>query len=167
MDSRDTPPLPDYSLRVVVYDERFLEMSWIWLRDQEIKQLTMTPDFTKEQQLVWYAGLWNRKDYLIWGIELNGEPIGAFGIKNIDSGNGEYWGYIGRKELWGKGIGGWMVNNAILQAVEIGLCRLYLKVAVENKRAIKLYTKSGFIIKNTTEEVIYMEYRIPYGPSNS
>ena len=33
------------------FDEIFLEKSWHWLRDPEIKWLTMTPDFTREEQL--------------------------------------------------------------------------------------------------------------------
>ena len=38
-------------LSLVEYTEEFLELSWLWLSDPEIKELTMTPDFTKKEQL--------------------------------------------------------------------------------------------------------------------
>ena len=37
-------------IKFVEYNEIFLEKSWEWLNNKEIKYLTCTPDFTKEQQ---------------------------------------------------------------------------------------------------------------------
>jgi RimJ/RimL family protein N-acetyltransferase len=146
-----------HSLREVQYDERFLELSWIWLGDEEIRCLTMTPPFTKIQQRTWFDSLANRKDYLIWGIELDNLPIGAFGIKHIDNISGEYWGYIGEKKYWGQGIGHWMVKNAIAFAKDLGLQRLWLRVSLENTRAMKLYVKCGFMTVRNEDGVKWME----------
>src|SRR5208283_2989 len=59
------------------FDERFLEKSWEWLNDPEIKRLTLTPDFTRESQARWFARLPTMKDYLIWGLLHERTPIGA------------------------------------------------------------------------------------------
>jgi len=148
------------SLCAVPFDERFLEASWTWLNDEEIRQLTMTPTFTKPQQLAWFAKLGERKDYLIWGIELDGKPIGAFGIKNLDSRSGEYWGYLGDKNCWGQGIGKWMVSEAIRRARDLGIQRLWLRVSQENIRAIKLYMSCGFRVREGQGAVTLMEREV-------
>jgi len=148
------------SAQAVPFDERFLERSSRWLRDEEIRHLTLTPLFTRDQQLAWYASLAERSDYLIWGIEYGGEPVGAFGLKGLDGMSGEYWGYIGNKAYWGRGIGQWMVYEAIRYARDQGLTRLYLKVAPYNARAIKLYLSAGFSIYKDNRVLVWMERRI-------
>lgn len=41
----------DYSkISLKLYNEDFLEKSWEWLNDEELKYLTMTPDFTRKDQ---------------------------------------------------------------------------------------------------------------------
>jgi RimJ/RimL family protein N-acetyltransferase len=129
----------------VPYDRRFLDKSWLWLHDAEVRRLTMTPFFTRAMQEHWFAGLADREDYRIWGAEVDGEPIGAFGIKNIEDGAGEYWGYIGEKRYWGRGIGGWMLATAEQHARDLGLRHLWLRVEPENERAIRLYRRHGFV----------------------
>jgi RimJ/RimL family protein N-acetyltransferase len=91
--------------------------------------------------------LFNRKDYYIRGIQYNGIPIGAVGIKKIFNDSGEYWGYIGEKEYWGKGIGKLMLMQMVKDARTIfSLKNLYLKVLHVNERAIGLYKSLGFTI---------------------
>ena len=91
-------------IEFVKYNETFLEKSWEWLNDKEIKYLTFTPDFTREQQKEWFLSLKDKKDYFIKGVLYNDIPIGVVGLKNITDINGEYWGYIGEKEYCNKGI---------------------------------------------------------------
>ena len=143
-------------LRAVSFDERFLEISWTWLNDEEIRRLTMTPVFTKEQQRVWFAGLRERTDYVIWGVEMDGKPIGAFGLKNLNDTTGEYWGYIGDKDHWGQGIGRWMVNDAIKRAGALGLKHLWLRVLSNNLRAIHLYLGCGYTMGACEADTVLM-----------
>jgi RimJ/RimL family protein N-acetyltransferase len=130
--------------QLVPFDERYLECTWSWLQDPEIKQLTMAPEFSRESQREWFAGLAHRQDYKIWGVEFSGQPIGTFGIKGIHGRTGEYWGYIGEKQYWGKGIGHWMMQVAREKAIELGLECLWLKVLRSNTRAVRLYKSVGF-----------------------
>lgn len=145
-----------FSIKFVPYDKTFLELSKKWLNDPELKTLTMTPDFDDESQLKWYNSLKNRKDYYINGILYKDQPIGAMGIKNINSSCGEYWGYIAEKQLWGKKLGKYLINHAVKQAKLLKLDYLYLKVDLNNHRAIKLYEKCGFKLQFKDENIMYM-----------
>nr|WP_234015053.1 GNAT family N-acetyltransferase [Cronobacter dublinensis] len=69
----------------------------------------------------------------------------------------EYWGYIGEKDLWGKGIGKFVIEEIERIANNLGIKKLYLKVSEFNPRAIKAYHKSGFVISNSQNNVIFME----------
>ena len=132
------------------YNEEFLAKSYQWLSDAEIKYLTNTPPITRRSQKEWFQKLPLRTDYLIWGICKDGEPIGAVGLKHIDSYNkiGEYFGYIGEKRFWGMGFGKLMISFIETKAKELSLSTLQLVVRTSNHRAIHLYVKSGFAVDN-------------------
>jgi len=147
-------------LSLGLYDEGFLECSWKWLNDPEIKTLTMTPDFSKVDQIKFFKSISSREDYKIWGLLLNGvRKVGACGLKNICENSAEYWGYIGEKDIWGKGIGCQMMSLVNAQAHDMGLQSLYLKVSRGNLRAIALYTKYGYQIESEDDLVRFM--RLP------
>jgi len=141
MQAASIPPL---RLSFGRFDENFLERSWHWLNDPEIKWLTMQPDFTRAEQLRWFAGLPERSDYLIFGISCAGVPIGALGLRHIAGNEAEYWGYLGDRNYWGAGLGGEMMGFIFNQARQRGLNELYLKVHKNNVRAIRLYIRVGF-----------------------
>lgn len=147
----------DQELRRVPYDGHFLELSWRWLNNPEIKYLTDTPTFSQQQQHAWFAGLSQRTDYLIWGVELHGEQIGVFGIKHITLEDAEYWGYIGERKYWGRGIGQWMIRMSEAEARRRGIQRLYLRVIRDNERARKAYERAGYNVREVQGERIIME----------
>jgi len=132
----------------VPFNELFLEASWKWLQDEELRYLIDSTPVSKEQQLQWYNSLSKKTDYKIWGVVYNELPIGVCGLKNITTTQGEYWGYIGEKTFWGKGIG-----KAILLFIEefargAHLNEMVLHVLATNERAIKLYKKNGYEVVN-------------------
>lgn len=133
-------------MKIVLYpfDEDFLIHSWKWLKDPDIKRLTFTSDFSKQSQLNWYKNLKGRKDYLIWGIMVDDVPVGACGLKNLTVVDGEYWGYIGEKSYWGKGVGFQMMSLIEKKAKELDLKSLWLQVLDDNTRAIKLYNSLNY-----------------------
>ena len=139
------------------YDEKYLELSWKWLNDPETKQLTLTPDFDKESQQSWFKTLGSKKDYYLFGVLFGGNPIGVCGLKNIKDSEGEFWGYIGEKTYWGKGIGKIMIDYIIQFAHQLDLKSLYLKVWTNNLRAISLYEKNGFNLKKKIDDVCIMQ----------
>ena len=129
------------------YDKACLDKSWVWLSDSETSALTMTPTFTREDQSKFFEQLPLRTDYHIWGVLLDGvELIGATGLKNHRGSCAEYWGYIGEKQYWGKGLGLGLFEAVEQKAKQLGFSDLDLKVSVANPRAISLYKKVGFVI---------------------
>ena len=143
-------------LSLVEYTEEFLELSWLWLSDPEIKELTMTPDFTKKQQLNFFKNIKSRSGYFIYGVSIDGVKVGACGLKNISANEGEYWGYIGDKKYWGYGHGKEIINLCIQKAKDLGLKKINLKVAVSNERAIRLYRKYGFSETGIEDKCVVM-----------
>lgn len=151
-------------IKFVEYDKKYCGLSWNWLNDYEIKKLTMTPDFTKENQNNWFFSLKQRNDYLIWGIECDNKPVGVLGMKNIDYNDksGEYFGYIGEKDYWSKGIGKIMMEYITKKAMEKKLTIIYLKVVKSNEMAIKLYLKNGFQTFEDDGEYLNMIRQVVY-----
>ncbi len=147
-------------LEIVKYTEEFLPLSWKWLNDSEIKKLTMTSDFSKEDQINFFNSLSSRKNYKIFGIEFDGIKIGACGLKNIEQNRSEYWGYIGEKEYWGKGLGKEILTKMINLAINEKISSVYLKVEKNNYRAIKLYEKFGFVNKLEEDNYLIMDKNI-------
>lgn len=152
----------DKKLKFVEYDRVFLQQSWDWLNDPEIKKLTRTPDFTKEQQEKFYLSLSNRNDYLIWGLTYSGKNIGAVGLKNIKNNTAEYFGYIGEKEYWSKGLFQTILKMITLECVKFSVKKIYLNVNRDNLMAIKAYVKNGFEInfELSTNEVYNMSIEV-------
>lgn len=152
--------MSDSQLILVEYSIQFIEFSWNWLNDPEIKKLTNTPSFSKEDQLDFFHSLPERKNYYIKGIVYNERPIGACGLKNITDTDAEYWGYIGEKEFWGKGLGKQIMNKMIEKAKELNLTSIYLIVIPDNPRAISLYQKMEFEIENESDKEIIMRLNL-------
>ena len=132
-------------VELVPFDKRFFDKSRLWLEDEEVNRLTDTGELpTESDRLKWFESLPSRMDYLIWGVACEEEPIGACGLKNIQDFKAEYWGYIGEKTYWGKGLGSSMLKGVEQKAKELNLDELYLTVLGENNRAIGLYRKNGY-----------------------
>lgn len=145
--------------KLVRFSKEFLTLSWVWLNDEEIKKLTNTPTFSIEEQHAWYMRIDTMKDYLIWGIELESVKIGACGLKNITKTDCEYWGYIGEKKYWGRGIGYRILLLIEGKAEKLGLSSIWLKVLPENQRAISLYKKSGYCLEQEKNNLWLMRKR--------
>lgn len=146
-------------MRLIEFTEGILEKSWIWLNDSEIKHLTNTPDFTKESQREWFDNLPKNHCYWVKGIEYEGRVIGVVGLKFIDKEQkkAEYFGYIGEKEFWGRGLSKLLFDLVFEVAKEkFKLENLYLNVISQNVRAIKAYEKAGFRIDEITDKNVVM-----------
>ena len=152
-----TPMNMPCELSFVPYDEDFLRRSFMWLQDNELRSLTNAPEITREKQQEWFASLPERLDYLIWGIRLGDEPVGACGLKKVTASDAEYWGYLGEKYLWGKGLGRQLVEFCLQRARQLGLRRVWLTVNAENRRAIALYAKMGFSVVRRDAANLEME----------
>jgi RimJ/RimL family protein N-acetyltransferase len=143
------------------FDEQFFAASGWWLTNSELRRLILAPEPDEAARRAWFETLPERHDYWIWGVCHNHKPIGCFGLKHIDLGHGkaEYWGYIGIPEFWGKGIGKWMLDQAITRAELAGLHALHLQVLADNERAVRLYHRCGFVEVARDNQLLTMQYR--------
>ena len=145
---------------LVHYDSSFLELSWQWLNDPEIKRLTHTADFTREDQKKWFDKIPSLEGYKIWGIQYDGEKVGVCGIKKITKDDCEYWGYIGVKTMWSKGIGTIAMELIEEKAAELKLKSIWLLVLEENVRGRKFYEKLGYTKESQEGILIKMRKHI-------
>ena len=146
-------------LRLIPYTIECVEKSWVWLSDPEIQELTMTSPFSHAEQESFFRSLPTRQGYSIWGIWLADVGlIGAAGLKNQKDSVAEYWGYIGERDFWGNGLGRKLISAVEEKARLLQLSDLYLKVSATNTRAIRLYTKVGFVVDTAkcSDAVLYM-----------
>lgn len=149
-------------IALVPYDVRYLRKSLKWLNDPEIRELIdVHGDVNHEMQEKWFADISEDPTYQIWGVEQEGMPIGACGIKHIDYNKrkGEYWGYIGEKEYWG-GKGHDLMHLVYEKASEFKLEELYLYVLKTNIRAQQLYVREGFTVHNEDNDILCMHKTI-------
>ena len=140
-------------IEFVPYTRIYLEKSYMWLQDAEIRKLTDTQvEITKESQQRWYEGIQNDDTYKIWGIACDGIPIGACGIKHINysMSEGEYWTYIGEKTYWG-GKGHAIASFVCKEAKKAKIKKLYIRVLKDNVRSYNLHLKEGFIVEQETQ----------------
>lgn len=144
LDARRSPEV-DFG----VFDRKTLDLSFNWLADPEIRYLTDSPVIERDAQLRWFESLPSRKDYKVWSVTYMGKTVGAVGLKRIEAYKAEYFGYIGDKACWGKGVGSAMLNFAEKQAGLLGLRRLELRVIDDNLRARALYVRRGFVTYQT------------------
>lgn len=146
-------------LTIVDYDREFLSKSMTWLNDPEIKEMVMASDIDTEIQEAFFQSLPYRDNYFIFGVCFDGFKIGVVGLKNVDHKNlhGEYWGYIGEKELWGQGLGQQMMMEIESLSARMGLKKIFLSVSQSNNIAIRAYLKFGFVEVSVDDDIIVME----------
>ncbi len=132
-------------IKLVPYDRDYLQKSWLWLNDPEIKALTLTPDFTPQDQEKFFTSLPLRSDYCIWGLEsLTAERIGAVGLKHIYQNRAELWCYIGERSWWGQGVFSEIIELTEVEARKRGIKCLSMVSAITNRRSLSAFRKQGF-----------------------
>ena len=136
-----------------------LKQTYEWLHDPEIHELTLTPNFSEEEQLAWFQNLPLREDYITRIIYADDEMIGAWGLKkiNLEEGHAEPFYYIGNKKYWGKGIGEWLMNKSIEKCEELGISKIIAIMLVKNFRIVNLHFKQGFKIRDYENGLYYMD----------
>ncbi|MFX0036314.1 MAG: GNAT family N-acetyltransferase [Candidatus Hermodarchaeota archaeon] len=142
------------------YIESFLK----WFNDPEITQyLIMYRPLTRMEEEDWIENLKNREDTIAFSIIISDEDIlekliGGCDLHNINWKNrvAELGIVIGEKEFQNEGLG----TEAIELLLEYGfntvnLNRIEIVVYDYNARAIKSYTKVGFIEEGTKRQFMW------------
>ena len=157
-------PLPVVTIRELSLSDT--EDRYQWCLDTEVTtHLNMPekyPPFTREETSSWIQLCISRKN----GYEQRaivteeGKHIGWVDLKNIDQLNGhaELGIAIGDKRYWGQGYG-LSAMKAMLRwgFAELKLNKIWLRVEVDNEKAIKSYKQSGFVEEGILREDRYRE----------
>lgn len=139
-------------LRTVRFDERFRDATWEWFRDPELRRLTGAKDQTRAEQHEWFRSLPSKNDYLIWGVESDGEPVAVFGLKNLRDGVGTWFVFIGNPEQRGRRLGAWMGAEVERLALQHGVRRLQNRLSAANPAIVALHRRLGFTLGEVDAE---------------
>ncbi|MGE7110035.1 GNAT family N-acetyltransferase [Lysinibacillus sp. NPDC047702] len=160
-----TRELPKIQLReLTLYD---VEDRYQWCLDKEVtKHLNLPeryPPFSREETEKWIEMCINKTNGYEQKAIVTGEGkhIGWIDIKNIDKLNkhAELGIAIGDKNYWGKGFGLAAMEEMLLWGFnELGLNKIWLRVEVDNEKAIKSYKRMGY-----AEEGILRQDRLRNG----
>ncbi|MBD7983472.1 GNAT family N-acetyltransferase [Sporosarcina sp. Sa2YVA2] len=160
-----TTELPKVEIRELTLDD--VEDRYQWCLDKEVtKHLNMPekfPPFSREETQIWIEMCINKRN----GYEQKAivteerKHIGWVDLKNIDRMNrhAELGIAIGDKTYWGKGYGLAAMKEMLLWGFnELELNKIWLRVEVDNEKAIKSYTRMGYV-----EEGILRQDRLRNG----
>jgi len=76
-----------------------------------------------------------------------GKVLGIASMRKLKGGTAELSGVIVRESETKMGVGTRLVRRAIKEATRLGIAKMIVKTEVLNERAIKFYTKNGFVVK--------------------
>jgi RimJ/RimL family protein N-acetyltransferase len=157
--------LPMVQLRELVLDDA--RDRYLWCLDKEVtKHLNMPekyPPFSMEETINWIKMCMNKTN----GYEQraivteHGVHIGWIDLKNIDKMNkhAELGIAIGNKDYWGKAYGLSGMREMLTWGFnELGLNKIWLRVEIDNEKAIRSYKKIGYV-----EEGILRQDRLRNG----
>lgn len=147
-------------------EEKDAKISWKWRNDPEVWKQTgrkwnnvVTYDIERE----WIKKVRKEKDSIRFAICVGDskEYIGNIQLTNIEKDSAKFHLFIGEKKFWGKGIGSRATELLIEYAkTHTSIKEIELLVMKENKAALRVYEKSGFIIKNANNKNISMIYKL-------
>ncbi|MBN6205238.1 GNAT family N-acetyltransferase [Ralstonia pickettii] len=144
--------LPKVQLRELSMDD--VEDRYQWCLDKEvIKHLNIPekyPPFSREETKKWIEMCINKTNGYEQKAILTGEGnhIGWIDLKNIDKLNkhAELGITIGDKSYWGKGYGLSAMKEMLAWGFnELELNKIWLRVEVDNEKAIKSYKRIGYV----------------------
>lgn len=125
-------------------------VSWKWRNDPEVWEHTGSrPDIvvTEEIEKQWIVDKLKELNSVRFAIDVDDVYVGNIQLTNIvENETAEYHVFIGDKSYWGKGVASLATSQIIRFAKNvINLQSIYLSVKPENKSAIRVYEKSGFV----------------------
>lgn len=131
-------------VRRVPFDETYLQRSAVWLQDEDLRDLIRSAPFDADAQAAWYAGLPHRDDYAVWGIEVDGEPVGVMSLKEIGVDDGALYSmYVGERAFWRSGIGRWALREVQGEVAARGLQWVRGRIALHNTRSQQAHFALG------------------------
>lgn len=111
-----------------------------------------------EKTCRWYEAIKDREDRFDAVVEYLGEPVGLFGLLNIDYKNkkAEDYSLIGDLSVKGKGIGAKAgILNVIHGFHDLGLNKIYGYIEAGNTASVRRWTRMGGSVEGLLKESRY------------
>ncbi len=127
------------------------KVSYKWRNDSKVWALTGSrPDITVTEAIEkeWLERVMTEGNSMRNAICLKetDEYVGNVQLTSINGGAAEFHIFIGATEHWGKGIASIATRLMVEEGFKSGLGSIYLFVSKENKQAIAVYNKCGFVV---------------------
>ena len=148
------------SIRPLVEEDAYI--SYKWRNDPEVFKYTgnvYTEEITLASELAWIRRVIKNKNEFRCAILVDNVYVGNIYLTNIiNNESAEYHIFIGDKRWWGKGV----AQRASIEIMHYGFSNfniryIYLEVKMENRAAICLYEKLGFVTKEIKTSFMVME----------
>lgn len=139
--------------------------SWKWRNDPAIWEYTGSrPNMLVDEatERTWIEQVLSQTDSMRFAIcdAESGTYIGNVQITHIANGAGEFHIFIGNRDYWGKGVGSQATRQMLEKAFESGLTSVHLSVHYQNKAAVAIYEKCGFVTTSADGDMIRMDMGI-------
>ena len=149
-----------YNVLIRPLSEEDADTSYRWRNDPAIWEYTGNrPDIeiSKNIERAWIRKAIKESNSCRFAIMADGIYVGNIQITNINERKeGQYHIFIGEKTYWGKGVATLATYQIIRFVKEVlDLKQLYLLVNPDNKPAIKVYEKCGFIKVSDEIKMVY------------
>jgi diamine N-acetyltransferase len=137
-----------------------------WLNDPEVRAgIMIFLPLSKVEEERWFDEMLEREPISRpLAVDLrqgdSWEHIGSCGLFNFEhrARHAELGIVLGRKDLWGQGIGADMMDTLLRHGFEtLNLQRIHLRVFDFNQRAIRLYQKVGFVEEGRLRQDCYLD----------
>jgi len=134
-----------------------------WFSDpQVLRFLGRNSPVTFAEEERWFRDYERRTDEQIFAIEVEGRHIGNIGLHKIDRlhQKAEVGIVIGEPTFWSKGYGTEAMETALEYGFgPLGLNKVSLDVLDTNERAIRTYTRIGFVREGVHREDVFKDGR--------
>jgi len=136
--------------------KKIIELVRNWRNSEIVRKYMINTHFiTKNEHKKWISTLKKDNNAKAWVINYNKKPVGLAYLTNIEYKNKTTdWGlYIADDTMRGKGIGS-VALYKLMEYVfdEMNFNEMHTKVLENNPKAMKLYEKFGFKIKEKLEK---------------
>ena len=129
--------------------------TFAWVSNAEFRvSFLLRDEITWTKHINYFKNVLRDSSQQLYAILYEREHIGNCGFKhmNVDDASAELWIYLGSTQTQGKGIGGAAARLLLKAGVErLGLKKIQVHVAENNKRARQLYLSMGFVDEGVAE----------------
>jgi diamine N-acetyltransferase len=145
-------------LRLITEADLVTTMAWrnredvrVWFKNSQA--------ITLDQHRAWFSQYASKADDFLFIVEAEGKPVGQASVYRIDSDefNAEIGRFLVAPEAAGRGYIGLACSELLRFCADtLNLKSVFLEVKENNRRAIQIYTRNGFLLDGNSDGLLLM-----------